>query len=92
MSQAFAQIVKDPDAVLDYQFNWASWLGADTIASSSWTVPAGITQDSATNTTTTSTIWLSGGTAQTKYPVINRIVTAAGRTEERTMLVVCKER
>ena len=23
---------KDPDAVLDYEFDWSAWLGTDTIA------------------------------------------------------------
>lgn len=78
---------KDPAAILDYQVNWAAWLGSDTIVTSTWTVPTGITQDSATNTTTTATIWLSGGTAGTSYELVNRIVTAGGRTAERTLTI-----
>jgi len=78
---------KDPASVLDYQVNWAAWLGSDTIASSTWTLPTGITQNDATNTTTTATIWLSGGTAGTSYEIVNRIVTAGGRTAERTLTI-----
>ena len=92
MSTAKAQFNKDPDAVLDYEADWSAWLGSDTIESSSWTVPTGLTKDSEANTTTTATVWLSGGTAETIYDVINRIVTAGGRTEDRTIKIVCLER
>ncbi len=78
---------KDPSAVLDYQVNWATWLGTDTISTSTWTVPTGLTKDSDTNTTTTATAWLSGGTAGRTYTVTNRIVTAGGRTDERSFQV-----
>jgi hypothetical protein len=78
---------KDPSAVLDYQVNWATWLGTDTISTSTWTVTTGLTKDSDTNTTTTATAWLSGGTAGRTYTVTNRIVTAGGRTDERSFQV-----
>jgi hypothetical protein len=87
-----SSFVKDPSAVVDYQVNWAAWLGVDTISTSTWTVPTGITQNSATNTTTTATIWLSGGTAGTTYTLVNRIVTAAGRTDERSIRVLVRQR
>lgn len=83
--------IKDPDAVLDYTVNWASFLGIDTISSDSWIVQTGITSVLQTNTTTASTIWLSGGTLGTRYALTNRIVTAGGRTEDRTIYVKVKE-
>lgn len=82
---------KDPDAVLDYVVNWATWLDGDTISTSAFTVPAGITKDSESNTTTTATVWLSGGTAGTWYAILNRITTAAGRTNDQTIYVQVKE-
>lgn len=84
--------LKDQNAVLDYTVNWATFLGVDTIASDSWIVPVGITSASESNTTTTSTIWLSGGTLGTKYALTNRIVSAGGRTEDKTIYVKVKER
>lgn len=84
--------IKDPNAVLDYIVNWATFLGADTISSDSWVVPVGITSVTETNTTTTSTIWLSGGTIGQKYALTNRIVSAGGRTEDRTIYVKVKEK
>lgn len=78
---------KDPQGVLDYMIDWSDWLGADVISSSTWTVPAGITKDSDTTSATTATIWLSGGTAGTAYTLRNKIITAAGRTAYRSIVV-----
>jgi hypothetical protein len=83
---------KDPDAKLDYGFDWATWLGSDTISSSSWTVDAGLTQVSDTNDTTTTTVWLEGGTVGVSYKAVNRIVTVGGREEDRTLWIVVQER
>lgn len=82
---------KDPDAVLDYEIDWSTWLGSDTISTSAWTVPAGLTKDSDTNTTTTATIWLSGGTAGEVYELTNHIVTAGGREQDQTVQLICAE-
>ena len=81
------EFMKDPDAVLEYINDWSAWLVSDTISTSTWVVPTGITKDSDTKTTTSATIWLSGGTAGTDYSIVNRIVTAAGRTDDRTIKV-----
>ena len=77
--------LKDPQEVLDFTIDWGLWLDGDTISSDIWTVGSGITSDLETSTSTTSTIWLSGGTLATTYTVANRIVTAGGRTAERTL-------
>ena len=89
MSQNY---VKDPDAVLDYPMNWADWLDGDTISTSTWTVPDGITKDSDSKTTSATTIWLSGGTAGLDYTLINHIVTAAGREDDRTIIIKVREK
>lgn len=77
--------VKDPDEVEFYVRDWSADLDGDTIATSTWTVPSGITKDSDTNTTTTATIKLSGGTLGSDYALVNRITTAAGRTLDKTL-------
>ena len=84
--------IKDPNAVLDYTLNWFEYLDGDTISTSTWTVPAGITKNSESNTTTAATVWLSSGTDGTDYDVYNRIVTAAGRTDDRTIRIRVSER
>lgn len=86
------QFIKDPDSVLDYQVDWSDWLDGDTISTSDWTVPTGITEDSDSNSTTSATIWLSGGTAGNEYECVNQIVTAAGRTADRTIVIKVEER
>lgn len=85
---------KDPAAVLDYEVDWTAWLteAGDTIDTSTWTVPDGITVDSDTHTATVATIWLSGGTLGTAYAVTNRITTAGGRTDERTIVILVRDR
>lgn len=87
MSYPAMTVLKDPAAVLDYGINWATWLNGDTISTSTWTVPTGITQASESETTTVATIWLSGGTAGEDYLVTNKITTNGGRTDERTIRV-----
>jgi len=85
MAQTF---VKDPDAVLDYAFDWSSWLATDeTISSHTVTVDTGITKDSDSESSGIVTVWLSGGTADTVYDVACKIVTSASRTDERTIKI-----
>ena len=84
--------VKDPDAVLDYEWDWAAWLGADTIASHTVTASAGLTVDSTEATDTAVTVWLSGGTVGQTYSVTCHVVTAAGREDDRTVTVTVMER
>lgn len=78
---------KDPQDVDSFGIDWSERLSAtsDTISTSDWIVPSGITEDSASNTTTTTTIWLSGGTDGEDYEIVNRIVTVGGRTLDQTV-------
>ena len=81
---------KDPSSVLDFTFDWGTlgWLATgETITTSTMTVSYGIIKDSQSNTTTTATAWISGGTAGYAYTLTNRIVTSAGRTDERSMTI-----
>jgi len=84
MPQAFE---KDANAILDYTVDWTLWLDSDTISTSAWSAESGITVDSSSSSTTSATVWLSGGTAGTVYMVTNRITTAAGRTDDRRLLI-----
>ena len=82
---------KDPEAVLDYQIDWEDWLNGDTISTSVWTVPDGITIDSSSKTTSTATVWLSSGTAGITYAVENKVTTVGSRTDERTIYIEVRE-
>jgi len=79
------EYVKAPGATKEYVEDYATWLGADTISTSTWVVPAGITKVSDTKTNTTTTIWISGGAHNNQYDCVNTITTAAGRVEVRTI-------
>ena len=92
-----ALYIKDPNAVLDFAFNWndstSPWLATgETISSHTVTVETGITKDSDSEAAGKVTVWLSGGTAGNWYTVACRIVTSAGRTDERTMRIQVVQR
>ena len=84
--------IKDPDATLDYEWDWEPWLDGDTIASVTVSVPTGLTSSGHTNTTKVVKIWLSGGTVGERYQVSCKITTALGRTDERTFLINCADK
>jgi len=70
--------------VYDYGFNYASKLDTgDTISLSTWTIPAGLTTGATGNDTTTTSVFLSGGTLDAEYRCVNKITTAGGRVIER---------
>ena len=81
---------KDPDEVLDYEIDWTARLAGDTINTSSWIMPSGITQDSVTVSPTKVKIWLSDGTEGEQYIIQNRIVTNGGRTMDQSVKIKIK--
>ncbi len=85
---------KDPDEVLDYTLDWSARLESDgdTISSVSWLIPSGITSPTQSNTDTTATAWVSGGTAGEEYEFRCRVVTAGGRTMDETVKLKIKSR
>lgn len=89
--------VKDPDADLDYAIDWTDWLGTDTIANSTWAAASNsgieVANDSVDPAGHVCTVWLSGGTVgTTPYRVTNQITTAAGRIDERSLLITIQYR
>ena len=90
-----SSFIKDPDAVLDYKWDWSSWLASgETISSHTIADVTGITKDSSalTDTNTSVTAWYSAGTALTDYEVTCQIVTSDSRTDERTITIKVRER
>lgn len=99
---------KDPDEILDYDIDWTSRLyspaeldlvdagqtvvPADIILTSTFTLPIGITANSSSNTTTTTKVWLAGGTDGQTYLILNRIVTSGGRTMDQTVKLKVKSK
>jgi hypothetical protein len=89
---------KDPDAVLDYGFDWTTdnWLATgETVSTHTWTITGAdalLIKDSQNDGSTTSKIWLSAGTAGVTYTVSCKITTSASRTDERSFQVRVEER
>lgn len=79
---------QDSNENLDYMIDWSLWLQGDTITASAWLIsPSGLTEGTKDKTTTTTTIWLSGGIPGTQYRLVNRISTAASRIKEQEVIV-----
>jgi hypothetical protein len=81
---SLARLTKSPADVLDYIFDYSTWLGTDTIDTSAWKVPSGITVNSNTKTSNTTTVWIAGGQIGQDYKVENTITTIGGRTKVQT--------
>lgn len=85
--------IKDPDANLDYAWDWTSWLpDGDTITSHQVTVPDGLTLGTTTLTGAIVTAWISGGTPGELYTVTCRITTSDGRTDDRSRTIKVEQR
>jgi hypothetical protein len=83
---------KDTASTLDFVFDWSSWLASgETISSFTVTATTGITLGTASKAPSQAagkvTYWLSGGTAGVTYPIQCTIVTSAGRTDNRKMII-----
>ena len=97
---------KDPSDSKDYAIEWADVLVGESetaIATSTWSVsdPTGLTVLSASPhapyiaaSGTKAVVWVSGGTAGTRYSLTNTIVTsgATPRTHQRSITIPCQQR
>lgn len=95
--------VKDPADVLDYKFDFANttnggtktdWLeSGETISTRTITAEDGITVDSSsiTDSDTSVTVWVSGGTVDNNYDIACKITTSASRTIERTLTLTVRD-
>ena len=86
-------LLKDPAAVLDYAIDWgAEYLGdGDALAESSWTVTpdesGGAAIVGSGFSDRSATVNVSGGLAGRIYRLANRVVTQAGRVDERSLVL-----
>lgn len=69
------------NADLDYVVNWSAVLDTDTISTSSWSSTPSLTISNETNTNKKPSAIITGNVGE--YIVVNKIVTAAGITDER---------
>ena len=86
-------LVKDPDATLDYTIDWSAWLpDTDSIIESEWIVPDDLTASDESLAGAAATVWLAGGVLGETYRVTNRITTLAGRIDDRTLRLLISSR
>lgn len=76
---------KDPQATLNYGWDWTDWLGSDVIVASTWIVSSGLTLVNQSFTDKTTAVMVSGGASGQSYDLVNHIITAQGLEDERTI-------
>lgn len=86
-TNTYQVLYKDATESLLVKIDWSDWLDGETIASSSWSVPAGLTLVSESTTSTTRTGWIEGGVLGETYYISNSIVTNSGRDNKQTAVV-----
>lgn len=91
--------VQDPDAILDYPFNWSDWLAdiTDTYLSHQFKTvdPEGFVTPievvSSSELDGVITAFIGGGTLGMTHQVTCHIVTAGGREDDKTLFLKIKE-
>lgn len=87
---------KDPNATLDFSFNWGPWLLdiGDTIVSHTFIVDGGLVDEGSAVAGDVATVFVSGGTLAALAAVTCRISTASvpPRIEDRTVYLNIEER
>lgn len=86
-----ADLEKDPDSTIRVPFYWASQLNGETISSSDFVLPDGLTEGTNSGTGSMRATLVSGGDSGGKYRVTNRITTSGGRTLDQTKVVLVSE-
>lgn len=85
---------KDPDATLDYHLDWTDWLTdvSSTILTSVWVLPEDIVEEGSTVSGNKTTVIVSGGVVGNRYQITNRITTANGLGDDRSIRFKISER
>jgi len=85
--------VKDPEATLDYIWDWSDYLGAlDQLVTADFSATPGLDIVSSVVHETEAEVWLGGGTDGNAYDVTCHIETLGGRRDERTARIQCQHR
>ena len=90
-------LLKDPEAILDYVVDWgAEYLDGDALAASDWSVspdePGGAAISGSQFDLLLATVQVAGGIPGKIYRVINRVTTASGREDSRSIVLRVEKR
>lgn len=92
-SDGIFEIIHAPGAILDYGFNWSSWLQpTETIVNSVWSIDPTLTLSSSQNVSGVTSTFVNGGVLGSVYTLINTITTSNGRVDSRTMILSCQNK
>lgn len=81
----------DPDATLDFSFDWTAWLEDDETISDHEIVADGVTVDSSDEDSGIVTVWLSDAQRGERL-VVCRVTTSEGRVDDRTLTLSVVDR
>lgn len=73
-----------------FNIDWSPWLRTNTIAASSWVTPAGLTSLNESNTTTRTSIKVSGWVDGASYTFFNTVTTSDGQTRRVSFTIECE--
>ena len=85
-----ASFVKDPAALLDYYIDWQDFLAADTITTSTWSTTSSVILSQEGIAGAFTVVWVAGGQVGEPVELVNHIVTAEGRHDERTLGLIIR--
>lgn len=89
-----SQFIKDPNATLDYTFDWSDYLEAGETITAGTVISnhSSLIVDSFTAGTVSVRAWISGGVVDSVYKVGCRVTTSESRIDERSITITCHER
>jgi hypothetical protein len=90
-------LLKDPGAALDYSVDWgAEYLGDDQLVQSDWSVepdePDGVSIAATAFDSSTSTVKAAGGQSGRLYRLVNTVLLASGRVDNRSIVLRVEKR
>jgi hypothetical protein len=88
--------LKDPDAVIDYAFEWTHYLDGKTIVASDWAVapaePSGLAVGETSFDWGRTAARLSGGIVGHVYSLANHVTLSDGSSDDRSIVLRVEQR
>lgn len=76
-------------SILDFTVDRTDWLQGDTILSSTWAIPAPLTDNGNIFTPEgVATVWIGGGVVESKYVIENTIITTNGKKDVQCINII----